>query len=116
MKHALLEHIVCPSDKHPLALEVQKADNSEIINGTLTCKNGHTYSIERGVPRLLSSSVLKLQAHASAVQKTKESFSNKGSRIPNFGLREGQPRILREPVPGAIRISILGWSTVIPER
>lgn|GEM_PF-6962893 len=42
MKHALLGHIVCPSDKHPLALEVQKADNSEIMNGTLTCKNGDT--------------------------------------------------------------------------
>jgi len=53
------------------------------MNGSLTCAEGHSYLITDGVPRFLSSNALS-DAPGDAAQ-TRESFSAKWTRIPNFG-------------------------------
>ena len=83
MKHSLLDHIVCPADKKPLRLQATNVNDREIMNGSLTCAEGHSYLITDGVPRFLSSNALS-DAPGDAAQ-TRESFSAKWTRIPNFG-------------------------------
>jgi len=56
------------------------------MNGSLTCAEGHSYLITDGVPRFLSSNALS-DAPGDAAQ-TRESFSAKWTRIPNFGHEE----------------------------
>ncbi len=80
MKNILLDHIVCPVDALALELISSKVDGEEIIEGILKCEAGHSYPIKGGVPRLLLPEAL-----GWAEEKTKESFSAKWRRIPNFG-------------------------------
>src|SRR5215510_14628802 len=88
MKSTLLDYIVCPSDGQPLKLEKAKVDGTEIIEGTLACQRNHFYPISDGVPRLLLPDVLTL-----AVQKTRESFSVKWQRIPDFGFEAASQQV-----------------------
>src|SRR5947208_30376 len=79
MKLGLLDSIVCPADGQRLQLINPRAEGAEVKEGTLTCPSGHTYPIERGVPRLLT-------AEKAPVRKESvESFSAKWKRIPDFG-------------------------------
>ncbi len=88
MKRTLLNYIVCPVDKKPLKLQETESNGSEIIEGALICPEGHHYPVTEGVPRLVLPEVLEAQEQASDLQKTRESFSNKWRRIPNFGFEE----------------------------
>jgi len=54
MKEDLMDIICCPVDKHDLELNVEKRDDGEILEGTLTCMEcGEVYPIEDGIPNLL---------------------------------------------------------------
>lgn len=54
MKRDLMDILVCPLDKASLELEVDEADDEEILEGRLTCTEcGEVYPIEDGIPNLL---------------------------------------------------------------
>ncbi len=54
MKHDLMEIICCPVCKSDLELNVKTENETEILEGTLTCKKCvHDYPIEEGIPNLL---------------------------------------------------------------
>ena len=54
MKKSLMDVICCPLDKSELELDVDEADDEEVLAGTLTCTEcGETYPIEDGIPNLL---------------------------------------------------------------
>ncbi len=49
-----MDILVCPLDKHELELEIEEADDDEILEGQLTCSDcGEVYPIEDGIPNLL---------------------------------------------------------------
>jgi ubiquinone/menaquinone biosynthesis C-methylase UbiE len=75
-------------DKEPFEIQASSVDGQEILEGTLTCRSGHSYPILRGVPRLLRPDLL-----TSAVQQIQESFGHKWLRIPNFGYDETSRRM-----------------------
>ncbi len=89
MKPSLMDFIVCPADGKPLKLEAARSDGTEILEGTLTCPAGHQYPVSGGVPRLLAPEVLAAQAR----EKSRQSFSAKWRRIPEFGHEEASRRI-----------------------
>lgn len=80
MKDSLLDHVVCPVDSESLKSKATKVNGTEVLEGTLTCAAGHIYSITQGVPRLLSA-----PGNAAPARQTRDSFSAKWRRIPNFG-------------------------------
>ena len=53
MRRDLLDILVCPVSKGPLTLVVTNETSEEILEGTLTCEEGHVYPIEDGIPDLL---------------------------------------------------------------
>ena len=55
MHPELADILVCPTDKAPLALEVERTDDGgEVAEGTLACAScGAAYPIRRGIPNLL---------------------------------------------------------------
>ncbi len=54
MKHDLMEIICCPVCKSDLELKIKTENETEILEGTLTCnKCNHDYPIEEGIPNLL---------------------------------------------------------------
>jgi uncharacterized protein YbaR (Trm112 family) len=53
MRRDLLDILVCPVSKGPLTLVVTNETSEEILEGTLTCEEGHVYPIEDGIPNLL---------------------------------------------------------------
>lgn len=81
MKRSLLEHIVCPADRAPLALERADGREGEVHEGRLACGSGHRYPITGGIPRLVVSEALP-----AAAQQTQASFSEKWRRIPDHGI------------------------------
>jgi SAM-dependent methyltransferase len=81
MKKDLLKFMVCPEDGLPLTLTGNDASNDEIMEGTLVCRNSHTYEISGGVPRMLVSA----EANADAA-RTQESFSAKWRMTPSFAV------------------------------
>lgn len=49
-----MDIICCPVDKAELELEIDEADDGDVIEGTLTCTEcGEVYPIEDGIPNLL---------------------------------------------------------------
>ena len=80
MKVRLLDYLVCPFDQSSFSVNASEREDGEILEGELSCENGHRYSIRQGVPRLFLNEALEEQA-----KKTQESFSGKWKRIPNFG-------------------------------
>ena len=73
MKENLVNYLVCPKCGDNFILNVKKKKKSEIIEGTLTCKNSHKFKIERGIPRLIIDK-------SSGFVKTKKAFSSKWIR------------------------------------
>ena len=55
MRRDLLDILVCPVSKGPLTLTATNEADGEILEGTLTCEDGHCYPIEDGIPNLLPS-------------------------------------------------------------
>lgn len=53
MRRDLMDILVCPVGKDPLTLTVSEESDDEVLEGTLTCADGHSYSIEGGIPNLL---------------------------------------------------------------
>jgi uncharacterized protein len=54
MKKSLMDIICCPLDKQELDLDVQREEDGEVLQGTLTCTEcGERYPIEDGIPNLL---------------------------------------------------------------
>jgi uncharacterized protein YbaR (Trm112 family) len=54
MKHQLMEIICCPVCKGDLTLKVDKEEQGEIIEGSLTCSAcTYPYKITEGIPNLL---------------------------------------------------------------
>jgi uncharacterized protein YbaR (Trm112 family) len=53
MRRDLLDILVCPVSKGPLTLTATNEADGEILEGTLTCEDGHSYPIEDGIPNLL---------------------------------------------------------------
>ncbi len=80
MKPTLREVIRCPLDHAPLELAVCREDGTDVMEGRLTCRQGHEFPVKGGIPRLLV-----LSALAEDSTHTKESFSAKWRRIPEFG-------------------------------
>lgn len=80
MKRRLEPVLRCPTDQAPFKLAVTRNDGEEVVEGTLTCSQGHTYPITGGIPRLVPSDALPV-----AAAHTQQSFSAKWRRIPEFG-------------------------------
>ena len=53
MKKRLLDFIWCPECHNELALASTQTEGEEVMEGSLTCKNGHAYPILRGIPRFI---------------------------------------------------------------
>jgi uncharacterized protein len=53
MRRDLLDILVCPVSKGPLTLTVTNETDSEILEGSLACEEGHSFPIEDGIPNLL---------------------------------------------------------------
>jgi uncharacterized protein YbaR (Trm112 family) len=53
MRRDLMDILVCPVTKSTLTLEATREEDGEILEGTLTCVEGHVYPIEDGIPNLL---------------------------------------------------------------
>ena len=54
MKRDLMEILVCPVCKGNLELAVEEEDESEVLQGTLTCATcKETYPIKDAIPNLL---------------------------------------------------------------
>lgn len=53
MKLSLVSQIVCPKCGKNFEIKSQKKIKTEIISGTLICKNRHKFSINNGIPRLV---------------------------------------------------------------
>ena len=54
MKRDLMEILVCPLCRGPLALHVDEENEREIVTGSLTCKQcNETYPISDTIPNLL---------------------------------------------------------------
>jgi uncharacterized protein len=54
MRKDLVEILACPVCKSPLELTVEEANNDEVIQGKLSCKNcPEDYPIEDRIPNLL---------------------------------------------------------------
>ncbi len=54
MRKDLMEILVCPNDKGPLELTVQREVGEEIVEGSLRCTVcGEVYPIEDSIPNLL---------------------------------------------------------------
>lgn len=86
MRKDLLNYMVCPVDRLPLSVRVDRTDEDEIMDGELTCKDGHTYQIFDGVPRM----IVCEESDADAV-RTQESFSVKWTFSPEFAI-QGETR------------------------
>ena len=70
MRRALLDYLCCPVDRGQLHLNAdEEAQDGHVLEGTLKCLScGTTYSIRRGVPRLLTGTL------AGPEQQTQERF------------------------------------------
>ncbi|HLF07257.1 MAG TPA: methytransferase partner Trm112 [Thermoplasmata archaeon] len=54
MKEELMEILVCPLCKAELVLKVEKVDDKEVLEGSLTCTQcQRSYPVEDGIPNLL---------------------------------------------------------------
>jgi len=65
-----MNYLVCPICYKKFALKETKQSRSEILEGLLTCKNGHKFKISSGIPRLLVDKT-------SGFMKNKRAFSSK---------------------------------------
>lgn len=81
MKPSLTRYLRCPVSGEPLGLVDAKTakGSEEIRSGRLVTAAGREYTIEEGVPVLLDPSTL-----APGQAKTRESFSEKWKRAPNY--------------------------------
>lgn len=51
MKQAFLDKLACPFDKHDLQIKIHKQEESEILEGILTCQHcKRYYLIVHGIP------------------------------------------------------------------
>ncbi len=76
MKHALLAYLCCPVCHHDLALQVDRQDGTEILDGQLVCAEcGHAYPIREGIPRLRTGEV------PAIVQRNVEGFAYEWLRL-----------------------------------
>ena len=54
MRRDLMAILVCPVDKAPLTVTVEREDTGEIVTGTLECTKCHNrYPIKDTIPNLL---------------------------------------------------------------
>ncbi len=54
MRRDLAEMLVCPDDKSPLRLVVERASGDDIVDGALACPQcGVSYPIRNSIPNLL---------------------------------------------------------------
>lgn len=83
MKRQLAEMMVCPATGEKLSLRVEAEDDSEVLEGELTSAGGRRYPITRGIPRMLTEDLLD-----QGESETKEAFSAKWRRAPDFGHEE----------------------------
>jgi ubiquinone/menaquinone biosynthesis C-methylase UbiE/uncharacterized protein YbaR (Trm112 family) len=80
MKESLLAYIVCPRCGEKLDLVNPSSEGGEITSASLVCSKGHPFPVTGGVPRLLVQDEL-----TTAQKETQDSFSQKWSRIPDYG-------------------------------
>jgi SAM-dependent methyltransferase len=55
MKPSFVNHLVCPFERSPLALEIHEMDGDEVQEGLLHTPSGRSYPIRAGVPRFVAS-------------------------------------------------------------
>jgi len=53
MKADLISLLACPACRSELLLSEEARRDDEIIDGKLTCKKGHTYTIRKSIPRFI---------------------------------------------------------------
>ena len=53
MRRNLMDILVCPVTKSALTLEVTREENGDVLDGTLSCEEGHVFPIEDGIPNML---------------------------------------------------------------
>jgi uncharacterized protein YbaR (Trm112 family) len=54
MKEQFVEILCCPRCHGSLTLQIQKKDDHEILEGTLTCDScGQIYPVKEGIPYML---------------------------------------------------------------
>ncbi|MBI5818650.1 MAG: methyltransferase domain-containing protein [Verrucomicrobia bacterium] len=84
MKRELLKWLVCPACVNAFRLEAVGAEDTEVIEGRLTCKGcGASYPILRGIPRILPATMIEEQ------QRTAGAFGwewNRFSRLLGLDL------------------------------
>lgn len=74
MKPQALKWLACPICGGNLSSAIEESD--DLVEGDLSCANGHTFPIVRGVPRLLPSQQM---SSAEASKSIRESFSREWS-------------------------------------
>ena len=87
VKPRLLNWLVCPVDGQALTVRESRGPGEEIEQGALGCGAAHSYPIRGGIPRLLPPGSPRPE-----VEQTRESFSAKWKRIPDYGHEVGSRR------------------------
>lgn len=82
MKERLLRWLVCPACGASFKSS-NVEQKSEIVSASIVCSKGHRFAVIKGVPRLLIENQL-----VDTQRETKDSFSEKWRRIPNYGYEE----------------------------
>lgn len=54
MKASLSHYLRCPSCQAELTIDAKQVQNDMIWSGTLTCKHGHCFMIDNGIPQMFS--------------------------------------------------------------
>jgi SAM-dependent methyltransferase/uncharacterized protein YbaR (Trm112 family) len=62
-----VEWLACPACRASLTLDVPAEERKDLLEGTLTCSQGHSFPIVRGVPRLLSTTIQARDSGASSI-------------------------------------------------
>jgi SAM-dependent methyltransferase len=67
LKQKLLQFLICPSCAHSLELNVARSEDSEIMEGSLTCDScNRTFPITRGIPRFADLTEVETDKQATA--------------------------------------------------
>jgi SAM-dependent methyltransferase len=68
LRESIVPRLVCPATGQPLTLKVFERDGDEVVEGLLTSEAGTSYSVTRGIPRMM------VDRNSGVVERTVENF------------------------------------------
>jgi SAM-dependent methyltransferase len=86
MKEWLLDYIQCPKCENRLDLDDKAMKGSEIVGGTLNCRCGAKYPIEKNVPNL----VFQSKKTKSTDKQVVDTYNKIWDSFPDFGMDQGE--------------------------